>query len=422
MCVSCSFATMAASSTPSPAIDNDLLFDDETDVIRLNVGGKPFMTRAQTLAMAHSDYFDRIIKAATNNPKREFFIDRSPKLFAYMLEALRTNTLEGVPTSAYRTVWYELGFFGISSKQEPFDFIKTFLHHQFELIDTEGVSHFLPWTLWLKNVPNRILLAPTHIQLSHSALSHLRDAYHSPEKLYVLYTVENHLKELLDEDADDLAWLLPDLSQYETFVHMLGYKVSPAYYLQYWMAVHAILPSSDFDVAHYTKQNLINLVTTSGKTNPYCLDEWKLSRKVTTNNQTVEVSPIRTVYIYHFHNTNIVYATGLRDGVSLILESASQFAIYNSGCYHTEEVFKSDSKALRQRIGFYHGPLIAIGRDDCTIGYLNKGAMRFIFLKPSNESQSAYYKQCSLHQTYPPPSVDHGTSLYVLSVTVINYF
>lgn len=268
---------MATSSTPSP-LGNDLLFDDETDVIRLNVGGKPFMTRAQTLVMAHSDYFDRIIKAAATNPKREFFIDRSPKLFAYLLEALRTNTIGGVPTSAYRAIAIELDFFGIPYKQEPFTFIKTFLHDQVELIDTEGASHFLPWTLWLKNVPNRILLAPTYIQLSHTALSHLRDPINSLEKITVCYTIEKHLKELLDKKADDLVWSLPDLSQYETFINAIGYKEFPTYYLQYYLFIHRLLPSSDFDVAHYTKQDLVKLVKTNGESNPYCLDKWRTSR------------------------------------------------------------------------------------------------------------------------------------------------
>ena len=85
--------------------------------IKLNVGGRTFETRAETLSACH--YFRLVFGGRMphgSDVNGRFFIDRSPELFAVLLQFLRTR--QRPPESVFTNKWALLGecdFFGCDS-------------------------------------------------------------------------------------------------------------------------------------------------------------------------------------------------------------------------------------------------------------------------------------------------------------------
>ncbi|KAI5068913.1 hypothetical protein GOP47_0017258 [Adiantum capillus-veneris] len=89
------------------------------DVIRLNVGGKLFVTSSTTLANAGSDSMlsamigDYWRTASCAPAAEDFFIDRNPAYFSVLLDLLRTGELHVPPGISERALHREALFYGI---------------------------------------------------------------------------------------------------------------------------------------------------------------------------------------------------------------------------------------------------------------------------------------------------------------------
>lgn len=87
-------------------------------VVSLNVGGKKFVTTLQTLGARGENMLTRVARTnvgVTRDSKGNILIDRSGRLFEYVLEYLRTGKLVMPPKNAHlrKAVEEELRFFAI---------------------------------------------------------------------------------------------------------------------------------------------------------------------------------------------------------------------------------------------------------------------------------------------------------------------
>ena len=88
------------------------------EIINLNVGGQRFSTSRDTLTWTPDSFFSSLVSGRIPILKDEsgaIFIDRDPKLFAVILNFLRTKEIShpsGVDVSALR---HEAEFYGIAS-------------------------------------------------------------------------------------------------------------------------------------------------------------------------------------------------------------------------------------------------------------------------------------------------------------------
>lgn len=67
---------------------------NQNDIIRMNVGGKKFATRAETLLSVKDTIFYQIILSKKIDLKQEIFFDRSPKMFHYIMDYLRYHKID----------------------------------------------------------------------------------------------------------------------------------------------------------------------------------------------------------------------------------------------------------------------------------------------------------------------------------------
>lgn len=61
--------------------------------IRLNIGGQVFVTSKETLTNERDSFFDAMLRSGRFQPDEEgeYFVDRNPRLFAHLLDYLRTR-------------------------------------------------------------------------------------------------------------------------------------------------------------------------------------------------------------------------------------------------------------------------------------------------------------------------------------------
>eukprot|EP00250_Pteridium_aquilinum_P029715 c40000_g1_i1 orf=224-1585(+) len=90
------------------------------DIIRLNVGGKPFITSSTTLANAGSDsMFSAMIgdgwssMPPSSSSIEDLFIDRNPEYFSILLDLLRTGELHIPPHMSEKALHREAIYYGI---------------------------------------------------------------------------------------------------------------------------------------------------------------------------------------------------------------------------------------------------------------------------------------------------------------------
>jgi len=64
-----------------------------TDIIKLNIGGDRFATKAETLLKIKDTLFYKILISKKFDPKNEIFFDRFSTYFVYILDYLRYDRL-----------------------------------------------------------------------------------------------------------------------------------------------------------------------------------------------------------------------------------------------------------------------------------------------------------------------------------------
>lgn len=73
-------------------ISKNILSTKKDDLIMLNIGGAKFQTKISTLLSKQNSVFHQLI--ISNQKIENIFIDRSPDLFKYILQFLRTGKLQ----------------------------------------------------------------------------------------------------------------------------------------------------------------------------------------------------------------------------------------------------------------------------------------------------------------------------------------
>ena len=84
------------------------------EIVKLNVGGKIFLTKISTLLSSPDTLFSKLLIAGNSS---EIFLDRSPKIFAFILEFLRTRKINVKRLrlkELYDECLEEADFYGIS--------------------------------------------------------------------------------------------------------------------------------------------------------------------------------------------------------------------------------------------------------------------------------------------------------------------
>jgi hypothetical protein len=69
------------------------LMNEQSEVIRFNVGGKKFATRKSTLIKEKDTLFYKMVVSNKLDFNKEIFLDRSPKVFAFILDFLRNGKI-----------------------------------------------------------------------------------------------------------------------------------------------------------------------------------------------------------------------------------------------------------------------------------------------------------------------------------------
>lgn len=71
----------------------DKIYNSQTDIIRFNVGGKKFASSSNTLMATKDTLFCKLLESGRIDTKEEIFFDRSPKMFPFILDYLRTKQI-----------------------------------------------------------------------------------------------------------------------------------------------------------------------------------------------------------------------------------------------------------------------------------------------------------------------------------------
>lgn len=75
-----------------PVIDS--IVDSQNEIVKLNVGGKRFSTSVSTLKKVKGSFFEKLLSSGKVDYNEEIFFDRSPQVFPYLLDYLRTNQID----------------------------------------------------------------------------------------------------------------------------------------------------------------------------------------------------------------------------------------------------------------------------------------------------------------------------------------
>ena len=70
------------------------IIKSQNEIVRINVGGKKFATRSETLLSVKDTLFYKLILSKRFNLQEEIFFDRSPKMFAVILDYLRYHRID----------------------------------------------------------------------------------------------------------------------------------------------------------------------------------------------------------------------------------------------------------------------------------------------------------------------------------------
>ena len=71
----------------------NLITKNQNEIIKLNIGGKKFATRTETLLSVKDTLFYKLILSEKFDLKDEIFFDRSPKIFPFILDYLRYHKI-----------------------------------------------------------------------------------------------------------------------------------------------------------------------------------------------------------------------------------------------------------------------------------------------------------------------------------------
>lgn len=134
-----------------------------SDTIKLDVGGKIFKTTRSTLS--RSEYFNALFARWTVSDE-PYFIDRSGKLFAHVLEYLRNPGYECPPEC-----FVELDFYCIKYKQDEPDNIKDLYT---EIKDTEKMLLDLKSKYNITKLTRKICL---HVGCPNTAIKNFSYCY-----------------------------------------------------------------------------------------------------------------------------------------------------------------------------------------------------------------------------------------------------
>lgn len=75
-----------------PVIEN--IISTQSEVVKLNIGGKQFSTSVSTLKKLKGSFFDKLFETGKVDLNEEIFIDRSHLTFSHLLNFLRTNEID----------------------------------------------------------------------------------------------------------------------------------------------------------------------------------------------------------------------------------------------------------------------------------------------------------------------------------------
>jgi hypothetical protein len=122
-------------------------------IVRLNVGGKVFVTRKAHLCA--SPFFDALFRFEEQTHKLDdgcFFVDRNPKVFQVLLELFRTGVLFWENEIQLRAILIEADYFLISEKVLFYLFCCVFFFFLtsifFFVVAVSGSSCVVPHSQW----------------------------------------------------------------------------------------------------------------------------------------------------------------------------------------------------------------------------------------------------------------------------------
>lgn len=104
--------------------------NDQSEIIRFNVGGKKFATRTSTLLKVKDTLFEKMIISKKFDFKNEIFLDRDPKLFLHILDYFRNGKIkyELLDRKDLEQLLVEAQYFEIGE-------ISNFIAEKFKIID-----------------------------------------------------------------------------------------------------------------------------------------------------------------------------------------------------------------------------------------------------------------------------------------------
>ena len=132
------------------------------DLIRLNVGGKLFVTSRETLSQCA--FFEGLFRFEPDSDQT-YFIDRNPKVFATILELLRTGVLFWETDTQLRAVLIEADFFLLRDMfRKALCPIRDGLYTVGR--DQQGAGDSHPWIVFVETSFNREKFRPCQVLLT----------------------------------------------------------------------------------------------------------------------------------------------------------------------------------------------------------------------------------------------------------------
>eukprot|EP01126_Amoeba_proteus_P013372 TRINITY_DN15676_c0_g1_i1.p2 TRINITY_DN15676_c0_g1~~TRINITY_DN15676_c0_g1_i1.p2 ORF type:complete len:327 (-),score=67.11 TRINITY_DN15676_c0_g1_i1:93-1073(-) len=100
---------------------DDLIKTKDDDVVSLNVGGTIFTTKRSSFLIPGS-LFCGLLSTWVKNPRNEYFIDRDPTVFPYIMSFLRTGEwrIHNISSEELERLEMEMDFYGLEMERECF--------------------------------------------------------------------------------------------------------------------------------------------------------------------------------------------------------------------------------------------------------------------------------------------------------------
>ncbi len=134
------------------------------DIVRLNVGGTTFVTSRETLLA--SPFFQGLLRFPPDlEDEGAYFVDRSPAIFAIVLELLRTSVLFWTSETELRAILIEADFFLI---KERFQHVLCPIRHGLYTVgkDQHDSTDSHPWILFVETSFNADKFRPCQVLLT----------------------------------------------------------------------------------------------------------------------------------------------------------------------------------------------------------------------------------------------------------------